>query len=70
MDPEAASNLRRPRIDGPTWRETVARLSRTRIPAGSHLGSPARLGEAVRAHGRRWHRNLFRRIASPADPAA
>ena len=70
MDPEAASILQRLRIDAPTWRETVARLFHAKRPAGSHLGSPARLGAAAQEHGRRWHRNLFRRIARPADPAA
>jgi hypothetical protein len=61
LDPEAATILVGLRIDVPTWRETVARLFHAKQPAGSHLGSPARLEEAAREHGRRWHRNLFRR---------
>ena len=70
MDPEASSILQRLRIDVPTWRETIVRLFHAKRPAGSHLGSPARLGAAAKEHGRRWHRNLFRRIARPAEPAA
>ena len=70
MDPDAASILRRPRIDAPTWRATVARSFDARRPAGGHLGGPARPGEAAREHNRRWHRNLSRRIARPAVPAA
>jgi hypothetical protein len=70
MAPEAATILERLRIDAPTWRETVSRLLLAKRPAGSHPGSPARLDEAARAHGRRWHRNPFRRIEHPAHPAA
>jgi hypothetical protein len=70
MDPDAASILRRLRIDAPTRRGPVARRFDARRPDGSHLGGPARLGEAAREHNRRWHRNLFRRITRPAVPAA
>jgi hypothetical protein len=70
LDPDAATILRRLGIDAPSWQETLARHLRAKRPAGSHLGSPARLAEAARAHGRRWHRNLFRRVDPPAVPAA
>src|SRR4051794_36717287 len=70
LDPEADTILQRLRVDAPAWRETVSRLFQAKQSTGSHLGSSARLSETARQHGRRWHRNLFRRIASPADPAA
>src|SRR3954447_23109115 len=53
MDPEAAPVLQRLGIDASSWQWTVSRLFRAKRPAGSHLGSPARLDEAARKHGRR-----------------
>jgi hypothetical protein len=63
MDPEAASILDRLQVDVTDWRDTVHRLFACKKHAGSHLGSPTRLAEAARGHGRRWVRNVFRRGA-------
>jgi hypothetical protein len=70
LDAETVSIFERLRIDAPAWQETVTRLFHATRRTGSHLGSTDRLGEAARRHGRRWHRNLFRRIPLSANSAA
>jgi len=50
--------------DPVVWGATVSRLLAQPKRTGSHFGSPARLTEAARVHGRRWHRNQLPRVMS------
>lgn len=52
------------------WSATMEQLLERRRRTGSHFGSPARLTEAARSHGRRWHRNALPRVACVPSSAA
>ncbi len=48
-------------VDSSVWIDTMSRLLAESQRTGSFFGSPSRLADAARTHGRRWHRNQIRR---------
>jgi hypothetical protein len=52
------------------WGATVTRLFAQPKATGSHFGRAARLAEAARSRGRRWHRNRFAQVACAASLAS
>ena len=70
IDSEALSLFARLKIDPSAWELTVSRLAQHPKQTGSHFGSSVGLAETARAHGRRWHRNQFRRLRQPLRPVA
>ena len=69
LDPASRSLFERLGVDPDSWEATVLQLVRSTKSVGSHFGTPARLTEAARTHGRRWHRNQFPRPPARAVPA-
>ena len=61
LDAEVCSIFERLRVDSSAWTETMTRILGEPRRGGCYFGRPARLAEAARAHGRRWHRNQIPR---------
>jgi len=70
MDAGSISVFDRLNLDAEAWETTVTRLFAMSRPSGSHFGDAVRLAEAARTHGRRWHRNQFRRVPHVIRPVA
>jgi len=70
LDAEAVSLFARLGVDPHAWEATLWEMARMSRQSGSHFGSAAKLADAARAHGRRWHRNQFRRVPQPLRPVA
>lgn len=66
VDPASRSLFERLDLDPASWEVTLTQLVRSSKRGGGHFGTDARLREAARSHGRRWHRNQFPR--PPARP--
>jgi hypothetical protein len=70
LDPGTASLFARLGIDPTAWETTIGHLAEQTQRCGSYFGRADRLAEAARAHGRRWHRNQFRRVPEWLRPVA
>jgi hypothetical protein len=70
LDAGSISVFERLRLDAEAWETTVTRRFAVSRRSGSHCGGAVRLAEAARTHGRRWHRNQFRRLPQSIRPVA